>query len=111
MVVTLVLQVIYSATPLICWCLNACLGKLRIHWAILFVITSITGYFVLLSAVQAMEIALDAELYKHDIDGDRSFSEDEMTAEAKRAITELPMTLDGHLHRLPEFQSHLFGLR
>lgn len=86
MVVARALQVVYAATPLICWCLNACLGKRRIHWAILFVIAGITGYFVLLTAVQSMELALDAELYKHDLDRDRSFSEDEMTIEAKRAM-------------------------
>ena len=86
MIVARVLQVVYAATPLICWRLNACLGKRRVHWALLFVIAGITGYFVLLAAVQAMELALDVELYKHDLDGDRSFSESEMTEEAKRAM-------------------------
>ncbi len=86
MVVARVLQVVYAATPLICWCVNACLGNRRIHWAILFVIAVIIAYLVLLAAVQAMEFALDVELYKHDLDGDRSFSESEMTEEAKLAM-------------------------
>lgn len=89
MVVARVLQVVYVATPLICWGLNACLGKRRIHWAILFVITGIIAYLVLLAAVQAMEFALDVELYRHDLDGDRSFSESEMTDEAKRAMNQV----------------------
>jgi hypothetical protein len=50
------------------------------------VIAGIIAYLVLLAAVQAMEFALDVELYKHDLDGDRSFSESEMTEEAKRAM-------------------------
>lgn len=86
MVTARVLQVIYAGTPLICWCLNACLKKRRLHWALLFVLTGITGYVILLASVQALEHALEVELYTHDLDGDRSFSESEMTADAERAM-------------------------
>lgn len=89
MIVGSVLQAIYLATPLICWSLNACLRKRRLHWAILFVIAGVVGYFVLLAAVQAMEHALSVELYKHDLDGDRAFSKEELTADAELAMERL----------------------
>ncbi len=59
MVVARALQIIYAATPLICWCLNACIMKRRILWAPLFAVTCITGYFILLASVQAAEYSLD----------------------------------------------------
>ena len=80
------LQVLFIATPLLCWCLNASLGKRRIQWPPLFVLTGVIGYVLLLASVQALDHALLADLYTHDLDGDRSFSESELTEEAQRAM-------------------------
>ncbi len=81
-----ILLLAYVATPLICWTVHATLLHRRLHWFVLFVLTCIIGYVVLMISVQAVEIELQRELDQFDLDNDGSFSDSEMTAEAERAM-------------------------
>ena len=80
------LQITYALTPLISWLLNVFAFRRRIHWFVLFILACIAGYVILMLAVQVVEAELERELYRHDVDGDGAFSENEITADAERAM-------------------------
>ena len=86
MTLSRILLLAYAATPLCFWVFNTAVLRRRIHWLLLFILACVVGYIVLMIAVQTLEIELERELYRHDLDGDGAFSENEMTAEAERAM-------------------------
>lgn len=67
--------------------MNLGTGK-RIHLAILYVLTGILGYVVLLMSVWALDARLEAEMNAFDLDGDGGFSGAELTPAAERAMEE-----------------------
>ena len=75
-----------AALPLTCWLINAVLLRRYVHWMLLFCLVWMSSYGILLLTVQVVEADLQREMYRHDLDGDGGFSEDELTVEAQRAI-------------------------
>ena len=72
------------------WIAKLCSRK-RIHPALLCVLCALTliaGYIVLLTSVWALDVQLEAEMNKYDLDGDGGIGGDEWTPEAKRAMDE-----------------------
>ena len=86
MIAARLLQFAYVVTPFVCWCFNAFLGHRRIHWALLFVVSCFIGYVVLLVSVQVLQVAIEAELFRHDLNGDGVFSATETTEELEQAM-------------------------
>lgn len=80
------LTIVYLAIPAGAWTANALLGKRRWHWGLVFFAACVIGYITLIVTVQIINVELERELYEFDLDGDGSFSESEMTADAKRAM-------------------------
>jgi hypothetical protein len=80
------LPFVYLAMPVGIWIANALLRKRRLHWALAFFAACLFAYLTLLVSVQIINYDLERELYKFDLDGDGSFSESEMTADAKLAM-------------------------
>lgn len=68
------------------WIANALLRKRRLHWALAFFAACLFAYLTLIVSVQIINYDLERELYEFDLDGDGSFSESEMTADAKLAM-------------------------
>lgn len=89
MTLSSLLLIAYFATPLICWLLNALVLRRRIHWSLLFILSCVAGFVVLMVTVQVIDIEIQLEIDRHDIDGDGSISGNEMTAEAERAMQAL----------------------
>lgn len=83
------LQIAFFATPLTCWLLYALVLRRRIHWSLLFMLSCVAGFVILMITVQVIDIEIQHEINRHDIDGDGSISRSEMTAEAKRAMHDL----------------------
>jgi hypothetical protein len=89
MTLSSLLQIAYFATPLTCWLLNALVLRRRIHWSLLFILSCVAGFAVLMVTVQVIDVEVQLEINRHDTDGDGSISGSEMTAEAERAMHNL----------------------
>ena len=76
----------YVLWPAVAWFLNRYALPRKLHWFALYIATVLVGYIAMLLAVQLIEHELNTELYRHDLNGDGSFTAGEMTAEAKRAM-------------------------
>jgi len=78
--------VLWMALPILGWLFRGRLpfvaGNL---WAI-YITTVIAGALLYVSAVWLVGAELKHELYKFDLDGDRMFSDSEMTPEAEEAM-------------------------
>lgn len=71
--------------PLVAWLAVVC-GKLRLHPVLVYLLTCVVGYFVLLLSVFILDAELEARMNSFDLDGNGSFSGAELTAEAKEAM-------------------------
>ncbi|MDB4766146.1 hypothetical protein OAG71_00515 [bacterium] len=60
----------------------------RIHPAVLYILTGVAGYFVLLASIWALEAQLEAKMNSFDLNGDGVFSGPELTPAADRAMAE-----------------------
>ncbi len=86
MPLTKLLPFIYLAMPVGVWIANALLGKGRLHWVLVFFAACLIAYVTLIISVRIINFELERQLYEFDLDGDGSFSESEMTADAERAM-------------------------
>jgi hypothetical protein len=82
-----ILFFVWIALPLGAWMANLFTGK-RVHPALLYVVTGLFGYFVLIASVWALDVQLEAKMNSFDLDGDGGFSGTELTPEAERAMDE-----------------------
>ncbi|MCU0712158.1 MAG: hypothetical protein MUC43_08870 [Pirellula sp.] len=85
-------QVAYYAflvLPVSLWFLNRLLLRNSLHWLIMWPVAIVGCYSVLLLGVHLLDSHLEAELYKHDLDGDRTFSGSEITPEMEQAAGRL----------------------
>jgi hypothetical protein len=79
----------FLALPASLWFLNRWLLRNRLHWLFLWPIAIVGCYCVLLFGVHLLDMHLEAELYKHDLNGDRSFSGAEVTPAMEEAMGRL----------------------
>lgn len=80
---------VFLGLPASLWFLNRVLLRNRIHWLILWPVAIVGCYCVLLLGVHLLDSHLEAELYKHDLNGDRSFSGAEVTPAMTEAMGRL----------------------
>ena len=82
-----ILSSLWIGLPVLAWIGNLLIRK-RMHPALLFVLTGVAGYVVLLASVWALEVQLEAEMNSYDLDGDGAFRGAELTPAAERAMAE-----------------------
>ena len=85
-------QIAYYAflgLPASLWFLNRLLLRSRVHWLVLWPMAIVGCYCVLLLGVHLLDSHLEAKLYKHDLNGDRSFSGAEVTPAMEQAMGRL----------------------
>ena len=75
----------FLGLPASLWFLNRLLLRNRLHWLVLWPLAMVGCYSVLLLGVHLLDSHLEAELYKHDLNGDGSFSGVEITPEMEQA--------------------------
>ena len=76
----------FFASPLALWLINRFLLQNKIHWLLLWAIAAFTCYFCLVLSVHLLDSQLLAELHKHDLDGNGSFSESEDSPAMRKAM-------------------------
>jgi predicted PurR-regulated permease PerM len=64
----------FLASPLTLWLIHRFLLRNKAHWLLLWPIAVVACYVFLLLGVHLLDAHLLAELYKHDLNGDGSFS-------------------------------------
>ena len=79
----------FFVAPAILWFVNQFIFKNGFQWLLLFVLATMTCYGLLLLSVRLLDSHLEAELYKHDLNGDRAFSGAENTAAMRNAMERL----------------------
>ncbi len=80
---------VFLGLPASLWLLNRLVLRNRLHWLVLWPVAIVGCYSVLLLGVHLLDSHLEAELYKHDLDGDRAFSGAEVTPEMEKAMGRL----------------------
>jgi biotin transporter BioY len=76
----------FLIAPVILWLANQILLRGRIHWLVLWLMATVASYIILLIGVYSLDSQLEAELYQHDQNGDRTFSGAEDTPEMREAM-------------------------
>ena len=82
-----VLFFLWVTLPILAWIANLAVGK-RVHPAILYFVTCIAGYFLLLATVWAIDAELEAKMNSFDLNGDGAFSGAELTPACDQAMAE-----------------------
>lgn len=80
-----ILLLFFFAWPLLFYILHL-LFRRRVHWCVVIVVATVSGYAMLLGSVLAYDMELDRDLVRYDLDGDGSFSEQELTPAAEHAM-------------------------
>ncbi|HEY5744240.1 MAG TPA: hypothetical protein VIS99_17080 [Terrimicrobiaceae bacterium] len=78
--------ILYLILPALAWISRKKLLNGRIHVAVLFVFTTITGCLLYVCGVWLIGIELERELYTYDLDGDRVFNVSEITPKMEEAM-------------------------
>lgn len=81
--------VAFYTFPTSLWFANQFFLRSKIPWLLLWPITTVSCYAILLISVYLLNSHLEAELYKHDFDGGRSFSGVEDTPAMREAMGRL----------------------
>jgi len=79
----------FLALPAGLWFATRFLFRNRIHWLVLWPVAMVACYCILLLGVHLLDAQLETELYKHDLNGDRSFSGAEVTPAMEKAMGRL----------------------
>jgi hypothetical protein len=79
----------FLAAPAIVWFTNQFFLGNRIHWLLLWLTATVSCYVILLLGVHLLDSQLEADLYKHDVNGDRTFSDAEDTPAMREAMGRL----------------------
>ncbi len=79
----------FRGLPAALWLLNSFALRKRIHWLILWPVAIVGCYCVLILGVHLLDTQLEAELNKHDLDGDGAFSGAEITPAMEEAMSRL----------------------
>ena len=78
--------ILWIALPILAWVFRKRLPVVGENRWILYIATVIAGSLLYVGAVWLVDAELEHALYKFDLDGDRSFSDSEMTPEAEEAM-------------------------
>lgn len=80
-----ILLLFFFAWPLLSYILHLLLRR-RVHWCAVIAVATVSGYAMLLGSVLTYDMELDRDLSRYDLDGNGSFSEQELTPAAEQAM-------------------------